>query len=106
MDQLHVKYFNNMQIARDVTSGSLRNVWRDHWRKHHCTGLLNRLFYLYVCDEKLEHVAHVLESRLLAACRTENDQLPGLSSLLVRNRMERECVCLRGILLELLEMYS
>ena len=24
----NVKYFNNMQIARDVTTGSLPNVWR------------------------------------------------------------------------------
>ena len=46
------------------------------------------------------------ESRWLPACRTENDRLSGLSSLLLGNRMERECICLRVILLELLEMYS
>ena len=72
-------------------------------------GVLNRLFYLYVCNEKLEHIRYTFfseESRLLVACRTENDQLAGLSSLLLGNRMETKYICLRGILLELLEMYS
>ena len=27
----NVKYFNDMQIARDVTTGSLPNVWRQEY---------------------------------------------------------------------------
>ena len=96
-----------MQIARDVTSGALPNVW----------GPLEKTLIIWFTEPfilfvhiqwktRIRCMCFSEESKLLAACHTENDQLSGLSSLLLGNRMERECICLRGILLELLEMYS
>ena len=88
-----------MQIARDVTSGSLPNVWRPfekaliislHW--------FTEPFILFVHMQWKTRTRTCFseESRLLAACHTENDRLSRLNSLLLGNRMERECICLRG----------
>ena len=73
----------------------------------HYTGLLNRLYCTHAMKNYRTYcTCFTEESRLLAAYHTENDQLSGLSSLLLVNSMETEYICLREILLELLEMYS
>ena len=103
----NVKYFNDMQIEHDVKSGSLTNVWRP----------LEKALIIWFTEPFIPFVriqwktrtcctCFSKESRLLTACRMENDRLSGLSSLLLGNRMERECICLRGIQLELLEACS
>ena len=64
MDQLHIIVniiMIIMQIAHDVTSGSFQIYMyaRRPLEKVPYTGLLNCLFCLYICNEKLKHVAQV-----------------------------------------------